>query len=188
VPDVPRGRWQLLGELLQARRQELGFRSLTAFARERLAPTDSGNTNSRLVRDLENAYRDTFPTGTLRFLARAYEVTYESVLAVLRGEADALSSADPLPSPSAPAGDSRRTPPVAGEDYAAASWPYAEPIWERLYDLARAGNTDPRGADLFGDGTDDARTWDDPRQQRLLSLRERVRYIADLRRREAGGP
>ena len=75
---------------------------------------------------------------------------------------------------------------VTGEDHVTARWSYAEPIWERLYDLARAGNLDPTGADLFGEGTDDARTWDDPRLRRLLPLPERVRNIADLRRREAG--
>jgi hypothetical protein len=88
--------------------------------------------------------------------------------------------------PAAPGSDSRRTSQAIGEDNAPASWPYAEDIWERLYDLAVDGNSDPTGADLFGEGTDDARGWDDPRLRQLYLLRERVRYIADLRRREAG--
>lgn len=161
--------------------------------RRRSAAADpSGNANVRLVSDIENSYRpDTYPAGTLRQIAGYYGVAYESMLAVLHGEADKLIPAEPVPpsmpsAPAAPGSDSRRTSQAIGEDNAPASWPYAEDIWERLYDLAVDGNSDPTGADLFGEGTDDARSWDDPRLRQLYLLRERVRYIADLRRREAG--
>jgi hypothetical protein len=177
--------WRRLGELLQLRRSELGYQFRPAFVEAR-------GINIRRVSDIENNYRpNTFPPGSLREIAQAYQVTYDSIGALLRGEADELIPAEPAPprassAPTAPVGDSRATPMVTGEDDVTASWSYAEPIWERLYDLARAGNLDPTGADLFGEGTDDARTWDDPRLRRLLPLRERVRNIADLRRREAG--
>jgi hypothetical protein len=186
--DAARERWLLLGELLQGRRQELGYRHRPEFARGRLPPTEQGNPNTRLVADVEMGYRDTFPPGTLRELARAYGVNYESAIAVLRGEADGLIPAKPAlpPAPTTPGSDGRKASPANGEDNAAASWPYAEAIWELLYDLAVDGNSDPTGADLFGHGTDDARTWDDPRLRRLLPLRERVWNIADLCRREAG--
>jgi hypothetical protein len=177
--------WRRLGELLQLRRSELGYQFRPAFVEAR-------GINGRRVSDIENNYRpNTFPPGSLREIAQAYQVTYDSIVALLRGEADELIPAEPAPppvpsAPTAPASDSRATPMVTGADNVTASWSYAEPIWEQLYDLARAGNLDPTGADLFGEGTDDARTWDDPRLRRLLPLRERVRNIADLRRREAG--
>lgn len=190
---APADAWKHLGELLEAhRRVELGYRSRGKFAAGRLPPTPSGNANVRLVSDIENSYRpDTYPAGTLRQIAGYYGVAYESMLAVLHGEADKLIPAEPVPpsmpsAPAAPGSDSRRTSQAIGEDNAPASWPYAEDIWERLYDLAVDGNSDPTGADLFGEGTDDARSWDDPRLRQLYLLRERVRYIADLRRREAG--
>lgn len=189
---APADAWKHLGELLEAhRRVELGYRSRGKFAAGRLPPTPSGNANVRLVSDIENSYRpDTYPAGTLRQIAGYYGVAYESMLAVLHGEADKLIPAEPVPpsmpsAPAAPGSDSRRTSQAIGEDNAPASWPYAEDIWERLYDLAVDGNSDPTGADLFGEGTDDARSWDDPRLRQLYLLRERVRYIADLRRREA---
>jgi hypothetical protein len=190
---APADAWKHLGELLEAhRRVELGYRSRGKFAAGRLPPTPSGNANVRLVSDIENSYRpDTYPAGTLRQIAGYYGVAYESMLAVLHGEADKLIPAEPVPpsmpsAPAAPGSDSRRTSQAIGEDNAPASWPHAEDIWERLYDLAVDGNSDPTGADLFGEGTDDARSWDDPRLRQLYLLRERVRYIADLRRREAG--
>ena len=176
--------WRRLGELLQLRRSELGYQFRPAFVEAR-------GINGRRVSDIEKNYRpNTFPPGSLREIAQAYQVTYDSIVALLRGEADALIPAEPAPppvpsAPTAPVSDSRATPVVTGADNVTASWSYAEPIWEQLYDLARAGNLDPTGADLFGEGTDDARTWDDPRLRRLLPLRERVRNIADLRRREA---
>jgi hypothetical protein len=182
-------RWDLLGELFQARRMELGYRSRRAFAEARLPRTPYGNANVRLVHDIENNLRpNSWPVGTLREIARTYQVTYDSITAVLRGEADKLNPAEsnPPPAPATPGSDSRRTPPVTGEDRNTATWPYAEAIWQRLHELATAGNPDPTGADLFGEGTDDARTWDDPRLRRLWPLRERVWNIADLHRREAG--
>jgi hypothetical protein len=148
---APADAWKHLGELLEAhRRVELGYRSRGKFAAGRLPPTPSGNANVRLVSDIENSYRpDTYPAGTLRQIAGYYGVAYESMLAVLHGEADKLIPAEPVPpsmpsAPAAPGSDSRRTSQAIGEDNAPASWPYAEDIWERLYDLAVDGNSTPR--------------------------------------------
>jgi hypothetical protein len=181
VVRAPEEAWRRLGERLQLRRGELGYRRRPAFTREH-------DINIRLVADIENAHRpNTFLTPTLRDIAQAYQVTYDSIVAVLAGAAAELTPAEPvpLPVPSAPGSDSRRSSTVTGEDKNTATWPYAEAIWQRLHELASAGNPDPAGADLFGEGTDDARAWDDLRLRQLLPLRERVRNIADLRRREA---
>ena len=189
--EAPDDAWKRLGELLEYRRKQLGYQHRPAFARARLGKTPGGNLNLRMPADIEKNYRpNTYPPGTLRQLADAYRVTYESVTAVLSGEATELSPVQSAPAPASAAHDNGggRALPTTGEDNAAASWLYAEAIWERLYDLAAGGNSDPAGADLFGEGTDDARTWDDPRLRRILPLRERVRNIADLRRREAAPP
>jgi hypothetical protein len=126
---APADAWKHLGELLEAhRRVELGYRSRGKFAAGRLPPTPSGNANVRLVSDIENSYRpDTYPAGTLRQIAGYYGVAYESMLAVLHGEADKLIPAEPVPPsmpsarplPAATAGGHRRRsartmPPLAG--------------------------------------------------------------------------
>jgi len=176
------GRWGLLGELLQARRQELGFKFRPAFARERLPLTDDGNPNVRLVTDIENNYRPgTYSVGTLRLLAQAYAVTYESVQALLAGGADRLVPAPPAPSPAADLG---WTPPTdeAGRD--AANRPWFDEINERRVALAARGVTDPSGPQMFPDAPDDAKAWDGIGPQ--MEIRDRVWIIADLRRRAAG--
>jgi hypothetical protein len=112
VVRAPDSAWKRLGELLQLRRAELGYRRRPAFTKDR-------DINIRLVTDIENAYRpNTFLTPTLGEIAQAYQVTYESLAAMLRGEADVLSAAEPapLPAPSAPGSDSRRTSPEATAD------------------------------------------------------------------------
>ncbi len=173
VIRAPEAAWHRLGELLQLRRAELGYRRRPEFTKDR-------DINVRLVTDIENNYRpNTFLTPTLRDIAQAYAVTWDSLAGVLAGTAEKLEPAPP-PAPAT------QLPPMTGEDKNAATWPYAEAVWQRLHELASAGNPDPTGADLFGEGTDDARTWDDLRLRQLLPLRERVRNIADLRRREAG--
>jgi hypothetical protein len=110
---APDDAWRRLGELLEERRRiGLGYQFRPAFAKER-------GINIRRVQDIENSYRpNTFPAGSLREIARAYDVSYESVTAVLRGEADKLSPAEPVlaPVPAAPGSDSRRTAPADGED------------------------------------------------------------------------
>jgi hypothetical protein len=172
-------RWRLLGELLQGRRQELGFKFRPAFARARLPLTDDGNPNTRLVADIENAYDsriNTFPPGTLRLLAGAYEATYDSVLAVLAGKADVLAPAGPAPVPDV-------APPLSPAR-AASDRPWYKEINEQRVALAARGVTDPSGAQMFGAGTDDAKAWDGIGAR--LDIDARVWFIADLRRRAAG--
>jgi hypothetical protein len=129
---APEAAWRRLGELLQLRRAELGYRRRPAFTREH-------QINIRLVTDIENAYRpNTFLTPTLRDIAQAYQVTYDSLIAVLAGTADGLV-------PAAPAGPAAGLPGAPMDDAAreSAVRPYAAPIWERLLGLAADGITDP---------------------------------------------
>lgn len=174
-------RWVLLGELLQARRQELGFRFRPAFARDRLPLTPDGNLNVRLAADIENNYRGgSYPPGTLRLLAQAYEVTYESVQAVLSGAAGSVAPA-PAAAPAEPPG---WTPPVDDATRIASDRPYADRIWERLRQLAARGITAPSGSQVFPPGSADARDWDGAGSR--LDLADRVWFIAGLQRRDAG--
>ena len=88
---APEEAWRRLGERLQLRRGELGYRRRPAFCETR-------DINTRLVADIENAYRpNTFLPATLKQIAQAYEVTYDSITALLRGEADVLIPAEPAP-------------------------------------------------------------------------------------------
>ena len=98
VVRAPEAAWQRLGSLLQLRRAELGYRRRPAFTREH-------HINIRLVTDIENAYRpNTFLTPTLRDIAQAYQVTYDSLIAVLAGKQDALAPAPPARPGRGPAG------------------------------------------------------------------------------------
>jgi hypothetical protein len=175
VVRAPEAAWKRLGELLQLRRAELGYKRRPAFTREH-------GINIRLVTDIENAYRpNTFLTPTLREIAGAYEVTYDSVIAVLLGHDDELIPAAP-PAPPVPGGppgwmasDKKRT---------AANRPYADRIRGRLDLLRLQGVTDPSGAQLFGEGTADAADWD---KYDDWEPRDRVWFLADLQRLARGG-
>jgi hypothetical protein len=166
--DAPDDRWKLLGQLLAAqRRVGLGYRSKVQFAAEKVPWTPAGRPNVRMVAGIENNYRPgTYPAETLRELAAAYGVSYESVLAVLRGDADALG-----PPPTAP---------MSGRDRQAADREYALAIFERLAGLG----PDPSGEQVFPDSPGDAKIWDGIGAR--LEIRDRVWLIADLQRRAAG--
>lgn len=172
VVRAPDTGWQRLGELLQLRRADLGYRRRPAFTREH-------GINIRLVTDIENAYRpNTFLTPTLRDIAQAYQVTYDSMLAVLAGKADELVPAGPAPAVPPPMADPAR---VNGNR------PWFDEINERRVALAAQGVTSPSGAQMFGEGTDDAQAWDGIGAR--LDIGDRVWFIADLRRRADGrGP
>jgi hypothetical protein len=175
---APDARWKLLGDLLEAwRRTELGFRSRVQFAANRLQPTPLGNANVRLVSDIENSYRpDTYPAGTLREIAQAYGVAYESVTAVLRGEADELAAAAPPRHQLPPA-------PMDDGDRESAVRPYATRIWDALLRLAGQGIVSPTGAQL-GLDPGDAKVWDG--SAGAMSLADRAWLVADIQRRRDG--
>jgi hypothetical protein len=177
VVRAPDTRWRRLGELLQLRRGDLGYRRRPAFTRDH-------GINIRLVTDIENAYRpNTFLNPTLADIARAYQVTYDSVLAVLAGKADELVPAGPALAPAGPSG----WKPPAGRDREDAVRPWFDQINERRIELAAQGITSPDGAQMFGKGTADADAWDGFGAG--LEIRDRVWFIAELRRYADGrGP
>jgi hypothetical protein len=170
VVRAPEDAWQRLGELLQLRRAELGYKRRPAFTREH-------GINIRLVTDIENAYRpNTFLTPTLREIAQAYEVTYDSLIAVLGKKADELVPASPAVPPD------ENTPPMPPER-AAATRPWFDEINERRVALAAQGVTNPSGAQMFGAGTRDAEAWD---EHGYWSVGQRVWFIAEVRLQLAG--
>src|SRR6266704_2765483 len=69
IKDAPEDGRRILGELLPQRRIELGYARRPAFARDRLPLTPMGNPNTRMLADIEKAYRKRFPEPTLRQLA-----------------------------------------------------------------------------------------------------------------------
>jgi hypothetical protein len=172
VVRAPEDAWRRLGELLQLRRADLGYKRRPAFTREH-------GINIRLVTDIENAYRpNTFLTPTLREIAQAYQVTYDSLIAVLGKKADALTPAAPTPLP-VPGG-----PPAwmaSDEDRTAANRPYADRILGRLDMLRAQGILTPSGAQLFPDSPADAADWD---KYDDWEPQDRVWFLADLQRLE----
>jgi hypothetical protein len=183
VTGVPPERWAQLGKALQEWREDvLGYKARSRFAAERLPPTPDGNVNVRLIQDLEKNYRPgTYTKWALEDAEKAYEVTHESVLAFLRGEADALARASAAPAGSPAVIEVPALPPAPFDDPAReeADRPYAMAIWERFLELPRSV-TEPTGAQMFGEGTDDARTWDGIGTR--LDLGPRVWLIAGVRR------
>jgi hypothetical protein len=182
IEEAPVVGRRLLGTLLQQRRVELGYTHRPAFARDRLPLTPSGNPNTRLLADLEEAYRDNFPEPRLRQLARAYQVTFESMVDIAHLRHNLLIPAAPeAPSPGIPAGWDAPFTDLARR---AADRPWFDSINERRVELAAMGITDPSGAQMFGRGTDDAKAWDSIGAR--LPIADRVWFIADLRRRAHG--
>jgi hypothetical protein len=184
--------------LLGQRRTELGYTHLPAFARARLPLTPSGNPNTRLLADIEKAYRDNFPEVRLRQLAHAYLVAYESLVAVAHLRSRALVPVPPAgpAAPVVPAEPPGWMPPMTDPARTASARPYADRIWDRLRLLAIRGITDPDGTQVFlraaadprdydGIGTPaDAKAWDGTGER--LDLPGRVWLIADMQRRDAG--
>ncbi len=174
IEEAPIEGRRLLGVLLAQRRTELGYTHWPAFARDHLPLTPSGNPNTRLLADIEKAYRDTFPEPRLRQLARAYQVTYKSMIDVAHLRHNTLVPALPADPPgwTAPTDEAARD---------TANRPWFDEINERRVALALRGVTVPSGAQMFPDAPDDAKAWDGigPR----MEIRDRVWIIADLRRR-----
>jgi hypothetical protein len=167
----PHDRRVELGKLLEARRGELGYESRPAFEK-------GTGLNTRLAADVEKGYRDNFKPDTIGRIARAYQVTPASIARYLDGHGEGLENAVTLP----PAARGE-LPAWMTEDEKYRLGHFADEIWMRL--VARGENAS--GADLFGEGTPDARTWDAFRARRAWSLPEMVGMLADVHYREAGG-
>jgi hypothetical protein len=156
-----------LGGLLRLRRAAIGYRHVPAFVR-------ACDINTRMVGDIEHGRRDTYTFPTLEDIAAAYKVTYMSMMAVVWSGAGELVPAEDEASGEAP--------PFIPER-AAADRPWFDPINERRVELAARGIAYPTGAQMFGEGTEDAKAWDG--EFAPLPVGDRVWGIADLRRRAA---
>ena len=104
--------------------------------------------------------------------AEGYGVTYESLIAVAWGRADALIPVRAEPPPD------EATPPLTPRQVAAGQ-PWYDEINETRVALAARGITNPTGAQMFPGDPDDARAWDD---HDYWSVKDRVHYIAEVRR------
>jgi hypothetical protein len=179
IEGAPRAGRHLLGVLLRQRRTELGYTHRPAFAVAALPLTGKGNPNTRLLADIEEAYRDDFPEARLRQLARAYLADYESLVDVAHLRAGTLVPASPVPDE-----PPDWTPPMTDPARIASARTYFDQIQGRL-DLLRArGIAEPSGRQLFPDAPADAKTWDGVGAR--LDIGARVWLIADLRRRADG--
>ena len=176
-------RWALLGLQLRARRLELGYPVRKAFAKTKGLVTDKGAPNVRMINAMENNERPgSYAPGRLEQFARAYEVTAESVYALLDGKTDELEPATAA-SPRQFAAPGLPPPPqesqLVRDD---AVRPYADPIWERLLQLRDQGVIDPDGA-LLGLSPFYAKVWDDSAGKMVLS--DRVWLVGTVLRNAA---
>ena len=181
IDTATAGRWKLLGRLFRKRRVELGYRYRPGFAEARLPRTAQGNLMIRALNAIENGERPgTYTDETMAMYARAYDVTEESVYAVLEGKADKLDPAPPAVLPVAPG-----LPPPPQESQLireADVRPYADPIWLKLMELRDRGIPDPSG-DQLGLPSFYAKVWDDSAGAMLLS--DRVWLVGTVLRNAA---
>ena len=103
VTGADPARIRQLGALLKQRRADLGYRRIPAFIRDR-------GINIRMVGDIEHGRRDTFTSPSLKDAARAYEVTYDSMMAVVWSDAGELVPAGPRALPPVPPDDPAGSP------------------------------------------------------------------------------
>ncbi len=147
--NAPEERRQLLGRLLEERRGELGFTDRTDFARARPGLT------WRTYTDLENGYRENSTIATLGKIAKAYGVTYDSMIDVAHGRADKLETIGSGRPAGAPDPLEHARPQgmpgswISPATIADADRKYMPAIRERLDALAGRGITDPDGEELF---------------------------------------
>ena len=85
--------WRRLGDLLLARRVELGFPKRAAFARH------LGLSHDRTLSDIELARRRNFDRTTLLFIERSYGWENGSIAAVLAGGEPSVTEQNPGRSP-----------------------------------------------------------------------------------------
>jgi hypothetical protein len=185
-------RWSELGRRLRHRREmELDYPDRPEFE-------EVTGLNYRMISDIENmppGRANTVLDSTLKYkVAPAYQVTFESIVAFLKQETDDLVPAPPAPAAAPPAVPSFLGPsPIADEARSAAARPHVQAICEALVRAGylrevvpgwyeRTGAPEPSGAELFGEGAPDARTWDDPNLRRTLSVAQMVWLLADIRR------
>jgi hypothetical protein len=156
--------------------------------------------NERMISDIENnppGRANTYLDSTLKNkVAPAYQVTFPSIVAFLKGETDELTPVRGRRAQAARPEDGLDGIMLMDRDREAAVRPLFAEILGRLlgtqYEPGLAETlgipvSEVTGAQLFGAGTPDAKDWDDERTRRLFTVRERVWMIAEMRVRE-GSP
>ena len=159
---APPAAWKQLGELLEDRRKDLGHTYRVPFDKV-------SGVNQRMQAEIEKAGKDRinhFTDGSLRKIARGYQVTPAAPAAVR-----------PLPAPAVTPGDPPGWPPGR----TAANRPYHDRLTERRVELATRGITYPSGAQMFGADTEVSRAWDEDFAH--LPVGDRVWAAADVQRR-----
>jgi transcriptional regulator with XRE-family HTH domain len=178
------------GALFWRRREELGYTGGPGKGRPAFEQ-DTG-IHRRTAADLENGYRDNFKVDTLNHIARAYRVTYDSASAVLRGEADELVPAAPLPAGiPVPAPGLPPTADPLMDDPPPGTWRYIRNITNQVTRLAaenRIPAEDVPGGLLFPGDPRNAGRWDDEGLHRAFTLWDRIRIVAVVLATEAGRP
>jgi hypothetical protein len=91
VPDAeyPAERWKLLGQLLERRRLELGYR-------HRRGEFETGPLSASLAGELERGDRPNFETGTLAAAEVSYRLATGTIRRFMTGHADRLEPLDDL--------------------------------------------------------------------------------------------
>ena len=176
-PTAPANR-ERLAEFMEERRSELRLRWQDV--------ADAGGISIRALQAVRHG------TSEIRPLTRA---GIEAGLQWAHGSLQMIEEGrDPVPLPSTapPAprplvltppgpGDPLPAPPPGFLDEAgiARARPYAEAIWQQAAALRHSGTADPGGAQMFGEGAEDAATWDDYRR-RGLPLDRRAWFFGAL--------
>ena len=176
VKGADPGRLKELGVLLRDRRVDLGYRHVPAFVRAR-------GINTRMVGDIEHGRRDTYERPTLNDVAAAYEVTRDSMIAVVwsgAGELVPAPAGEDAPPPVVPVARPLPGAPMDDEGRESAVRPYATRIWNELLRLAAQGITSPSGV-MLGLDPGDAGIWDG--SAGAMSLADRAWLVADIQRR-----
>ena len=147
---------RLLGALLRLRRAALGYRHVPAFAGAR-------GINTRMVGDIEHGRRDTYTLPTLQDVAAAYEVTYDSMMAVVWSGAGELvpAAAEPSPRPRRRAAPPARRADRRRRTASPPTGPTSTAINERRLRASPPRHHRPdRRADVRRRAPDDAKAWD----------------------------
>lgn len=170
-PPHPDGPWVRLGEMLARRRTEIEprYKNRTLFA-------EATGLNWRLLHDVERAKRDEFKPETLAALENAYQLAPGAIGRALQGGV-LEPAAGPRPA-YAPVSGPPDLPVPEGDREAAK--PIADEMQELLLAaVARTGNPDPPGDEIFPAGSQSARSWDRLRRD-LPATRRRLWMIALL--------
>lgn len=168
-----------LGELLIRRRIELDPR----YENRRVFEAERWPGRYRQINKIETGQGGNFEPATVVAVELAYDLEPGAIGRFLDGSD--LTPARPAvprlaPVPDVP--DEQVEPPYGVAGHAV---PYAIPILKRLYELARAGNTSPAGADVFPRDQWWARRWDSRLEEEPWDVIDLAWTIAEVMARRA---